>query len=143
MGVGKGEGFTVNVPLPAGCADGEYVFVFQEIITRVAEKYAPEWILVSAGFDPHWRDPLGGMGLTEVGFAAMAQLLLDLGDQSCDGRVAFLLEGGYDLVALKNSVGTVLEHMNRRHKSKVTRGQAEEEVQRLVKHVRGIQEKYW
>ena len=143
VGVGKGEGFTVNVPLPAGCADGEYVFVFQEIITRVAEKYAPEWILVSAGFDPHWRDPLGGMGLTEAGFAAMAQLLLDLGDQCCDGRVAFLLEGGYDLVALKNSVRTVLEHMNRCHKSEVTRGQAEEEVQRLVKHVRGIQEKYW
>ena len=143
VGIGKGEGFTVNVPLPAGCADAEYVFVFQEIITRVAEKYAPEWILVSAGFDPHWRDPLGGMGLTEAGFAAMAQLLLDLGDQCCDGRVAFLLEGGYDLVALKNSVGTVLEHMNRRHKSEVTRGQAEEEVLRLVKQVRGIQEKYW
>jgi acetoin utilization deacetylase AcuC-like enzyme len=143
VGAGEGEGFTVNVPLPAGCADGEYVRVFQEIIMRVAEKYAPEWVLVSAGFDPHRRDPLGGMDVTEAGFAAMASLLLDLGDQCCEGRVAFLLEGGYDLISLKNSVATVLEQMNRRRKSEIAMGKAEEGIQHLIKQVRGIQEKYW
>ena len=66
VGTGAGEGFTVNVPLPAGCADAEYLQVFQDIVVPSVEKFQPDWILVSAGFDPHRRDPLGGMGVTEA-----------------------------------------------------------------------------
>jgi acetoin utilization deacetylase AcuC-like enzyme len=111
VGVGAGEGFTLNIPLPAGCADAEYLLVFQEIIVPAAERYQPDWILVSAGFDPHRRDPLGGMGVTEAGFAAMARQLLALADKFTGARIAFLLEGGYDLAGLKNSVAAVLNVM--------------------------------
>jgi len=142
-GQGTGAGFTVNVPLPAGCADGEYVRVFQEIVIPIADKYAPEWILVSAGFDPHRRDPLAGMGVTESGFAAMASLLLDIGERHAGGRVAFLLEGGYDLVALKNSVGAVLDKMNPRNESKIPSADVREGMQKLIHQIRVIQESYW
>ena len=82
-GVGAGEGFTLNIPLPAGCTDAEYLQVFQDIVVPAAEKFQPEWILVSAGFDPHRRDPLGGMNVTEAGFGAMARLLLALAEPVC------------------------------------------------------------
>jgi acetoin utilization deacetylase AcuC-like enzyme len=113
VGAKAGAGYTLNIPLPAGCADAEYIRVFQELILPAVVKFAPEWILVSAGFDPHRRDPLGGMGVTEQGFGAMAQMLLQSARGSADARVAFLLEGGYDLAALTNSVGTVLEVMQK------------------------------
>jgi len=108
VGNGAGAGYTLNIPLPAGCADAEYVRVFQDLVLPAATRFEPDWILVSAGFDPHQRDPLGGMGVTEEGFAAMAQMLIQLADRFADSRIAFLLEGGYDLAALRNSVATVL-----------------------------------
>src|SRR5436190_6197477 len=111
VGVAAGAGYTINVPLPAGCADAEYLQVFQDIVVPAATKFQPEWILVSAGFDPHRRDPLGGMGVTEQGFGTMARSLLALANQFADGRIAFLLEGGYDLAGLRNSVAAVLAEM--------------------------------
>src|SRR3970040_2384232 len=110
-GGSAGEGCTVNVPLPAGCGDEEYLRVFKEIVAPVGEKFQPEWILVSAGFDPHRSDPPGAMNVTEQGFGAMAARLLDLAERYAGGKIAFLLEGGYDLKALKNSVIAVLRRM--------------------------------
>ncbi len=111
VGVGAGEGYTVNIPLPAGCADAEYLQAFRHIVVPAAERFQPEWILVSAGFDPHRRDPLGGMDVTEDGFGAMARALLSLANRFADARIAFLLEGGYDLAGLRNSVSVVLNAM--------------------------------
>ena len=113
VGVGAGEGFTLNIPLPAGCADAEYLQAFQDVIVPAAERFQADWILVSAGFDPHRRDPLGGMDVTESGFAAMARQLLGLAEKFAGARIAFLLEGGYDLAGLKNSVAAVLDVMQR------------------------------
>jgi acetoin utilization deacetylase AcuC-like enzyme len=111
IGAGAGEGFTINVPLPAGCADTEYLQVFQDVVAPAAEKFQPEWILVSAGFDPHRRDPLAGMNLSEAAFGAMANSLLTLAERFSEGRIAFLLEGGYDLQALRTSSAAVLNAM--------------------------------
>jgi acetoin utilization deacetylase AcuC-like enzyme len=111
VGTGPGEGYTINVPLPAGCADREYLQIFQDVVVAATEKFRPEWILVSAGFDPHERDPLGGMGVTEQGFGAMARSLIALARKFAQGRIAFLLEGGYDLAALKNSAAAVLAEL--------------------------------
>jgi acetoin utilization deacetylase AcuC-like enzyme len=109
IGTGAGEGFTINIPLPAGCADAEYAQVFHDIIVPAAEKFVPDWILVSAGFDPHRRDPLGGMGVTEEGFALMSRRLIALAEKFTDAKIAFLLEGGYDLAGLRGSVAAVLD----------------------------------
>jgi acetoin utilization deacetylase AcuC-like enzyme len=109
VGVKEGTGSTINVPLPAGCGDAEYLRVFRDVVIPAIERFGPEWILVSAGFDPHRQDPLAGMNVTEAGFAQMARAMLQLADVYCGGKIAFSLEGGYDLAALKSSVAGVLE----------------------------------
>ncbi len=98
-------GTTVNIPLPAGCGDAEYMRVFEEIIVPVVRRFHPRLILVSAGYDGHWTDQLAMMQLTTTGFAGMAGIITELAEDLCDGRVVFGLEGGYDLRALAVSVG--------------------------------------
>ena len=143
VGVNAGEGYTINVPLPAGCADAEYMQVFQDVVVPAVEKFAPEWILVSAGFDPHRRDPLGGMGVSEKGFAAMARLLLQLADRYSGEKIAFLLEGGYDLAALRNSVAAVLEALQQRKNSDDDLSQSgSDKLQVLLHKIRQVHEKY-
>jgi acetoin utilization deacetylase AcuC-like enzyme len=142
VGRKAGEGYTVNVPLPAGCADAEYLQVFQNIVIPAAEKFAPEWILVSAGFDPHRRDPLAGMGVTEEGFAFMARMLLRLAEQYAGKRIAFLLEGGYDLAALRNSVAGVLEAMQQKKDDADFSPPAHSELDPLLRRIHQVHEKY-
>lgn len=143
VGAGAGEGYTLNVPLPAGCGDAEYRRVFQEIVVPAAEAFAPEWILVSAGFDPHRRDPLGGMGVTEQGFGAMAERLLELADRFSGSRIAFLLEGGYDLAALRDSVRAVLTAMQERAApASEPLQQSPSALDPLLHRIRQVHEKY-
>jgi acetoin utilization deacetylase AcuC-like enzyme len=143
VGVSAGEGYTINVPLPAGCADAEYLRVFQDIVVPAAERFEPEWILVSAGFDPHRRDPLGGMGVSEKGFAIMARMLLRLAERHARERIAFLLEGGYDLAALRNSVVGVLEEMQLGKNDDNDLSQpASNKLEPLLRSIRQVHEKY-
>jgi acetoin utilization deacetylase AcuC-like enzyme len=143
VGNGKGEGYTVNIPLPAGCGDEEYLRVFKEIVIPIADKYQPEWVLVSAGFDPHQRDPLGGMRVTEKGFGIMASMLLELAQKHAAGKIAFLLEGGYDLEALRNSVSVVLEKMTGEDRSGPAVQGGMQRVNSLIRKILKFQEKYW
>jgi acetoin utilization deacetylase AcuC-like enzyme len=142
VGAAEGEGFTVNVPLPAGCGDEEYLRAFRDVILPIAEKYRPEWVLVSAGFDPHRRDPLAGMNVSETGFAAIADMLVRLAESYAGGRIALLLEGGYDLKALKESVATVLRSLRDRQLSEPAAGGGTA-IEPLVRHILRVQEKYW
>jgi acetoin utilization deacetylase AcuC-like enzyme len=109
VGVGHGKGFTVNCPLPAGFDDAGYVSVFKRLLTPIAEKYKPQLVLVSAGFDAHRDDPLGGMNVTEHGFAAMCAIVREIARSHAYGRLALLLEGGYDLKGLSQGVRTCVE----------------------------------
>jgi acetoin utilization deacetylase AcuC-like enzyme len=142
VGAGAGEGYTVNIPLPAGAGDAEYLRVFDEIVVPVGEKFAPDWILVSAGFDPHRRDPLGGMNVTDGGFAAMAARLMRLAEKHAGGKIAFLLEGGYDLAALKNSVAAVLQTLRDGPGAERSDDVGGEAIEPLVRKILRIQEKY-
>jgi acetoin utilization deacetylase AcuC-like enzyme len=109
VGKGAGAGYTLNLPFPAGFGDAEYTHAFRELIVPVVRQFAPEVILVSAGFDCDWRDPLGGMSVTGAGFTAMARACRDLAAETADGRIALVLEGGYDLRALAEGVDVVLD----------------------------------
>ncbi len=113
VGTGAGTGFTVNAPMPATFGDDEYLRVFDEVLTPIARQYRPEFILVSSGFDAHFRDPLGGMRVTETGFAAMARRVKRLAAECCGGRVVAALEGGYDLNALADSGRMVIDELGR------------------------------
>ena len=103
-GEGAGAGYTVNAPLPAGCGDGDYAALFSDALLPIADAYRPELILVSAGFDAHQDDPLGGMHVTDDGFAALCGAVKRVADQHCAGKLVLTLEGGYDLAALARSV---------------------------------------
>ena len=107
-GRGRGEGEIVNVPLPAGCGDAEYVGAFQRLLVPVALRYRPQMILVSAGFDAHQDDPLASMDVTEDGFRAMAEIVRNLADDQCGGRVACVLEGGYAPRGLREGTRALL-----------------------------------
>lgn len=111
QGKGKGEGFTMNVPLGAGQGDLGYAQIFNDLVVPVARQYKPDLILVSAGFDIYMHDPLGGMNVTSAGFAYMARVLLELADELCGGRVLFTLEGGYDIAGQRDGILAVLTEM--------------------------------
>jgi acetoin utilization deacetylase AcuC-like enzyme len=108
IGRGAGAGFTVNVPLVAGAVDEDYRLVFAEIVDPVVRQFQPGLLLVSAGFDAHERDPLGGMRLTTSAFAAMTSDLCAIADDCCEGRIVMVVEGGYDERALGESFRAVM-----------------------------------
>jgi len=100
IGSGAGEGYTVNVPLPAGVGDKGFAAIFDELLYPLAERYRPQLVLVSAGFDAHWADPLAMLALSVSGYAYLARTLASLAGDLCDGRLVYTLEGGYNLDAL-------------------------------------------
>ena len=103
-GSGAAEGTIINIPLPAGSGDTEYLEVFEQIIVPAAIRFKPQLILVSAGYDTHWADELALMQVSVTGFAQMVKIIKGLGDELCDGRLVFSLEGGYNLTALAASI---------------------------------------
>ena len=109
IGVGAGAGFTVNLPLEVGAVDDDYRFVFEQVVVPVLHQFRPTALLVSAGFDAHARDPLAGMRVSTDAFGAMTMELRRVADQRCEGRMALVTEGGYDLTALTASLGACVE----------------------------------
>ncbi|RMF29987.1 MAG: histone deacetylase [Chloroflexi bacterium] len=103
-GQGAGKGYTVNVPLPPGVGDEGYAAIFEQILWPVAERFRPQLILVSAGYDAHWDDPLAMMRLSLQGYAHLARELVAMATHLCQGRVIFTLEGGYHQQALAYGV---------------------------------------
>lgn len=101
IGGGAGEGYTMNIPLPPGTGDDGFAAVMDELILPVLDGYKPEMLLVSAGFDPHWRDPLGYLQLSAHGYGYLIHALAEWANSRCQGRIALFLEGGYDLMALE------------------------------------------
>ncbi|NTV63073.1 MAG: histone deacetylase [Oscillochloris sp.] len=97
---GPASGTTLNIPLPFGVGDSGYAKVFAEIVAPALRRFRPELLLISAGYDAHWKDPLGPMALSTTGYTHLTATLLALADELCDGRVALILEGGYNLDVL-------------------------------------------
>jgi len=108
IGTGRGEGATLNVPMPAGCGDAEYVGVFQRIIAPAAHRFRPDYWIVSCGFDAHEDDPLAAMRVTRAGYAAMTAIVRALAEELSGGRMLFVLEGGYSLRGLAEGVDALL-----------------------------------
>jgi acetoin utilization deacetylase AcuC-like enzyme len=111
LGRGRGAGATVNLPLPAGCGDAEYLQLFESVVAPVCRRFSPQFVLVSAGFDAHLRDPLGGMRMTDGGYAAISRVLLRAVAEVAGHRCVVVLEGGYDLTALAASVLRVVDEL--------------------------------
>jgi acetoin utilization deacetylase AcuC-like enzyme len=108
IGTGAGAGYTVNLPFTAGMGNGDYGAAFRDLVAPVLERYLPELVLVSAGFDAHRADPLANMALTEEGFGGLCALVRDVAVQ-VGAPLGLLLEGGYDLDALGGSMRRCVE----------------------------------
>jgi acetoin utilization deacetylase AcuC-like enzyme len=105
-GLGRGAGYTLNRPLPAGSDDHNYLQFFESDLARIANRFQADLVLISAGFDAHRDDPLGGMLVTENGFRTMTELVLEYAEKYAAGRIISMLEGGYNLPALAQCVLT-------------------------------------
>ena len=110
-GEGKGAGFTINVPVMGDTPADEFMKKFRDTLYDKAIEFSPDFILISAGFDAHKDDPLGNLMLTEASYAEMTNIVLDIANTCCKGRVLSALEGGYNLNALAMSVEAHLREM--------------------------------
>ncbi|MCX8117569.1 MAG: histone deacetylase [Desulfobacterota bacterium] len=148
VGKGKGLGFTVNIPLSIRAGDAEFGNIFEKLIKPIALEYRPQLVLISAGFDTHYNDPLGGMEVTEKGFARMTQILMEVAEATAQGRVAIALEGGYDVAGQGRSVKAVLKELAQisplekkdlleKEKSEYSR------IDGVIRQVKEIQKRYW
>jgi acetoin utilization deacetylase AcuC-like enzyme len=112
-GSGRGKGYTMNVPLPAGTDDETYIDVFEHQLLPRALAYRPDCVLISAGFDAHYADPLAHMQVTEAGYRRMTQVVKEIAATCCEQRLIAVLEGGYNLDALGRSVEAHVEELQR------------------------------
>ena len=103
-GLDAGEGATLNVPMPANSDDDDYARALADRIVPALDRFRPEVLLISAGFDAHADDPLAHLQLTDDGYEAMTRTLVDVANAHCGGRVVSVLEGGYHLRALARGV---------------------------------------
>ncbi|MEM2924846.1 MAG: histone deacetylase [Methanocellales archaeon] len=148
VGSGEGEGYTVNVPLSPGKGDSDYLYVFEEILIPIARQFNPEFILISAGQDIHFDDPLGSMFVTARGFEKLATAIKEIADETCRGRLVAALEGGYSLtglsygvLAILNAIGELnLELQEPLHKPE---DKLAEDTKKRVNEVKEIQNSYW
>lgn len=110
-GKGKGDGFTINVPLPGYQGDDDYATIFNEIVIPIGMQYQPELILISCGFDISQGDPLGAMEVTAQGFAYMTRTMVQLAEKVCAGKLLITLEGGYNLDGMRDGAMAVLSEL--------------------------------
>lgn len=143
VGSGAGLGFTVNAPLPATCGNEEYLCLLDRLLLPIARRFNPEFVLISAGFDCHYRDPLGMMRVNEDGFAAITTRLKRLAAECCDGRLVAALEGGYDLKALVDSGRTVIEELGRDAGDPIAPAAAATRALPIIERARYFLDPYW
>ncbi|HUU70472.1 MAG TPA: histone deacetylase, partial [Planctomycetota bacterium] len=103
-GSGLGRELTVNIPIFPGTDRETYLRIFQTNLADIRERFKPDLILISAGFDTYKADPVGGLGLEIPDFGLLTQWVVELANEACKGRIVSVLEGGYDLTALPLSV---------------------------------------
>jgi acetoin utilization deacetylase AcuC-like enzyme len=142
VGSREGEGFTVNAPFSGEFGDAEYIHVYNSILRPIALEYRPELVLVSAGFDPFVNDPLGGMAVTGNGFGALANIMQEIANKTCEGKIVFALEGGYDLDGLRDGVRSVLQVLLGQPPAGIQKSPAKE-ADLVVEKIVRVHRKYW
>jgi acetoin utilization deacetylase AcuC-like enzyme len=147
VGRGAGEGFTVNVPLSPGHGDSEYAGIYRRIAAGVGRLFRPQLLVISAGFDICDGDPLGGMEVTTGGFGLLTRILLDLADETCDGKALVALEGGYHLEGLRAGGKAVLQELAGKPLSRLEPSQVEprgkQRVDAIVRRLAEVHSARW
>lgn len=111
-GAGVGLGTTMNLPMPAGATDADVLRSYERLVMPALESFRPQVLLISAGYDAHELDPLGGLRMTTEGFRTLSELLADAGRRLCGGRIAAVTEGGYHLGALREGLEDMIDRLS-------------------------------
>lgn len=142
IGADEGRGFNFNVPLPHSVGNEQFARIFDDLLYPAMQRYQPQLVLVSAGYDAHWADPLGALTLLDAtGFAYMTQVLHSIAKDFAQGRIVFLLEGGYNFDALAWSSHATLEALMGKSVTDDPVGappRDERDISELVEHLQGI-----
>ena len=136
IGEGKGSGYTINVPLTPHKDNDDFLYIFNEILTPVCERFRPDIILISAGYDIYYRDPLGSMRITEEGFFNFTEFFKYLANKYCNNRLCLFLEGGYNIEGLANSVYRTIESLLSESITEVEIKKPSDETIRIVERVK-------
>lgn len=142
VGIGEGEGYNINVPLPAGTDDSGFIAAFEELLVPAALEFHPDIVLISAGFDACNKDGLAYMRMRVEGFSILSSIVKSIAKESCDGKVAAVLEGGYDLKLLARSVEAVLDVFMGNEPEK-KQYDVSPQVRARLEEVKKIQHKFW
>ena len=143
IGIGSGRGTTINVPVPARTDDAGMFALYKEVVIPALERFQPDLLLISAGFDAHWRDPLANLYLSLQGFADIVQQLLSFADRCCGGKVISVTEGGYDLDVLSHAVCNLLSALLQQPASiqdPLGQRKSDQSVERLIAQLRSLHE---
>jgi acetoin utilization deacetylase AcuC-like enzyme len=145
-GRGRGEGYTVNIPLSKGYGDGDYVMLVRSLLRPVALEFDPDLILVSAGFDIHRSDPMGGMRLTRHGFAGLTRSIMEIADACCRGRIVMALEGGYNTRTIGSCVKATIDELSGRTATELEPLAAKADPKKIdyvFKRCIRVQQRFW
>lgn len=142
VGSGDGRGYNINVPLPAGTDDAGFISAFEEILVPIALEFQPDIILVSAGQDAHAHDGLADMRMSASGFAVLASIVKSIASKN-GGKIAAVLEGGYDLAVLAASVVAIIDVLM--GKEPIARGpfKLDPVVRERLEEIKKVQSRYW
>ncbi|WP_457591594.1 histone deacetylase family protein [Geoglobus sp.] len=157
VGTGRGEGYTVNIPLPPGTSDEGYEYVFDNVIEPVVREFDPDFIAISAGQDNHFTDPITGLALTAKGYGEIMKRAVELASDLCGGRLVAILEGGYsveqalpytNLAIISAMAGLDISHIREPEEYLAElrwrkKSYAMQKVRDSVMEVRRIHSKYW
>jgi len=148
IGKGKGLGYKVNIPLPFRVNDEIYLQAVDQIAIPIISQFKPQFILVSAGFDGHYTDPVGGLSLSASGYLETFKRTLDLASKLCEGKLVTVLEGGYSLNFLGKITTAVVAEMAGipyfiQDKGPVASSMLRKQAEKVMREVRNIQSSFW
>jgi acetoin utilization deacetylase AcuC-like enzyme len=150
IGSGKGEGKIINFPMPPRASEDIVLIFFEQIIEPICEKFKPEFILISAGFDTHWTDRLTNMGWTYQGPANYLKRLKELADKFADGRIQITLEGGYEIDKQAIAVYNCLQVLNDHEENMIIEKERDSDDQvlnyvntKLIPKLKEVLNPYW
>jgi len=143
VGEGSGKGYTVNVPIAPGAGDNEFMMIFRQILQPIAREFRPDFVLVSAGFDTYFQDPLGGMRVTPRGYAGLTQVLLEIAEELCQAKLAITLEGGYSLEGLRDSIKEVLMELHQGSGQQLTAQEGPGIIDPVIARVKKVHREFW
>lgn len=143
VGCGKGTGYNINVPLPAGTDDAGFIAAFEEILVPAALEFRPDIILISAGQDACADDGLAGMRMSVNGFAILTSIVKSIAQETCGAKVAAVLEGGYDLTLLPRCVAAIIDVFMGSEPERTEEFELNPPVRQRLEEIKKVQSEYW